>query len=158
MPTTKTNLRETSKKAGQHPAAKKSENRTMSAAHKKALAEGRSMSATVDAYLAAINVPKKRGRKVSKAVLEQRLVQARERAKTATGVDKVVTAQEVRDLQGRLAQARAATGTDVRSLESAFVKVAGRFSERRGIRWSAWRDAGVAGDVLKKAGIARTRG
>jgi len=130
----------------------------MSAAHKKALAEGRSMSATIDAYLAAITVPKKRGRKVSNAVLEQRLVQAPARAKTATGVDKVVAAQEVRDLQARLAPASAATGADVRSLESAFVKVAGRFSEKRGIRWSAWRDAGVSGDVLKKAGIARTRG
>ncbi|MGO9876371.1 MAG: hypothetical protein ACLPVY_21565 [Acidimicrobiia bacterium] len=116
------------------------------------------MSATVDAYLAAINVPKKRGRKVSKAVLEQRLVQARSRAKTATGVDKVLAAQEVRDLQARLVQASTATATDVKGLEAAFVKVAGRFSDKRGIRWSAWRDAGVSGDVLKKAGIARTRG
>jgi hypothetical protein len=158
MPTRRTTPRTTSKRATQRPAAKKTAKRIMTATHKKALADGRSMSATVDAYLAAINVPKKRGRKVSTAVLEQRLVRARSRAKTATGVDKVLAAQEVRDLQARLAQASATTATDVRSLESAFVKVAGRFSEKRGIRWSAWRDAGVSGEVLKKAGIARTRG
>src|ERR1700680_1742150 len=126
--------------------------RTMSAAHKKALAEGRSMSATVDAYLAALNVPKKRGRKVSKAVLEQRLVRARSRAKTATDVDRVLAAQEVRDIQGRTARVTTAPTTEVKGLESACVRGASQFSEKRGIRWSAWRDAGVPGDVLKKAG------
>jgi len=34
--------------------------RTMSTAHKKALSESRPLRATVDAYLAAINVPNKR--------------------------------------------------------------------------------------------------
>jgi len=139
-------------------AAKKTANRTMSAAHKRALAEGRSMSSTVDAYLAALNVPKKRGRKISKSVLEQRLVKARSRVKSATGVEKLLAAQEVRALQARIAQVSSATATDVKGLESAFVKVAKTFSDKRGIRWSAWRDAGVPGDVLKKAGIARTRG
>jgi hypothetical protein len=78
--------------------------------------------------------------------------------KTATGVEKVLAAQNVRDLQARIAQASVTNGADLKTLESAFVKVAKTFSEKRGIRWSAWRDAGVPGDVLKKAGIARTRG
>ncbi len=149
MPPAKKTTRKTTKKT-----AKK----TLSPAHKKALAAGRSMSATVDAYLAALNVPKKRGRTVSKAVLEQRLVQARSHAKTSTGLEKVLAAQEVRDLHARLAQVSTASATAAKGLESAFVKVAKTFSEKRGIRWSAWRDAGVPGDVLKKAGIARTRG
>jgi len=153
MPPAKKTTRKTTKKT-----AKKTAMRTMSASHKKALAEGKSMSATVDAYLAALNVPKKRGRKISNTVMQQRLVQAQARAKSATGVDKVLASQEVRDLQGRLAQVSTATTTDVKGLESAFVKVGKTFSEKRGIRWSAWRDAGVPGDVLKKAGIARTRG
>jgi hypothetical protein len=126
---------------------KKTAKRAMTASHKRALAEGRSMSATVDAYLAAINTPKKRGRKISKAVMQQRLVQVQARAKSATGVDKVLASQEVRDLQDRLARVSTATTTDVNGLESAFVKVAKGFSEKRGIRWSAWRDAGVPGDV-----------
>jgi hypothetical protein len=51
-----------------------------------------------------------------------------------------------------------ATGGDVKSLESAFVKIAKRFGENRGIGYGAWRDAGVPAVVLKKAGVARTRG
>jgi len=114
-------------------AAKKAAKGTMSPSHKKALAEGRSMSASVDAYLAALNVPKKRGRKISKSVLEKRLVQARSRAKTATGVEKLLASQEVRDLQARIAQVSSATTTDLKGLESAFVRVAKTFSEKRGI-------------------------
>jgi putative transposase len=36
--------------------------RRLSASHKRALAEGRTMSATVDRYLSAVNTPKRRGR------------------------------------------------------------------------------------------------
>jgi hypothetical protein len=51
-----------------------------------------------------------------------------------------------------------ATGGDIKSLEAAFVKIAKRFGENRGIGYGAWRDAGVPAVVLKKAGVARTRG
>jgi len=60
----------------------------MTASHKKSLAEGRTMSATVACCLAAINTPKKRGRKVSKATLTERLDQVQASIKTATGVDR----------------------------------------------------------------------
>jgi len=132
--------------------------RKLSAAHKRALADGRTMSAVVDRYLSAVNTPKRRGRKVSKAALVQRLTDARAKAKSANGVDKVLAAQEVRDLEVRIANMDTATGGDVKSLESAFVKVARRFGENRGIGYGAWRDAGVPAVVLKKAGVARTRG
>jgi hypothetical protein len=162
MPTTKRTARKSTKKAAGRPLAKntarKTAKRTLSASHKKALAEGRTMSATVDRYLAAVNTPKRRGRKVSKATLEQRLVQAQGRANSATGVEKVLAAQEVRDLQSRIAQAKAGDGVDFKQLESAFVKIAKTFGENRGITYGAWRDAGVPADVLKRAGIARTRG
>jgi hypothetical protein len=139
-------------------ASKARGSRTMSAAHKKALAEGRTMSAAVDRYLVAVNTPKRRGRKVTKATLEQRLADARIRLKTATGVEKVLAAQEVRDLLAKTAQLDAAGGTDVKSLESDFVRIAKRFSENRGVGYRAWRDAGVPAEVLRKAGVARTRG
>jgi len=139
-------------------ATKKTAKRTMSAAHKKALAGGRTMSATVDRYLAAINTPKTRGRKVTKATLTQRLTNTQTQAKTATGVDQVLKAQEIRDLQAKLAQMNATSGADVKSLESAFVKIAKTFGQNRGIGYGAWRDAGVPADVLKRAGVARTRG
>jgi hypothetical protein len=157
MPPVKKTTRKSTKKTTRH-AAKKTATQTMTASHKKALAEGRSMSATVDRYLAAINTPKTRGRKVTKATLTQRLTSAQAQAKTANGVDKVLASQGVRDLQAKLAQMNATSGADVKTLESAFVKIAKTFGENRGVGYGAWRDAGVPADVLKKAGIARTRG
>lgn len=132
--------------------------RTLSAKHKRALAEGRAMSATVDRYLAAVTTPKRRGRKVSMATLEQRLVNARARFKAAAGVEKVLAAQEIRDLQAKIAQQQSTSRVDVRSLEASFVKIAKKFGENRGIAYGAWRDAGVPAPVLKRAGVARTRG
>jgi len=146
------------KKTARKPAEKTTKKRTLSSAHKKALSEGRSLSATVNAYLSAVNTPGRRGRKVSRATLETRLTDARTRVKSATGVDKVLAAQEVRDLQAKLAQMSTTTGVDVKRLEGDFVKVAKRFGENRGITYGAWRDAGVPAVVLKKAGVPRTRG
>lgn len=166
MSPAKKTTRKATKKTARRPAAKKSTRkpvkgsgqRTLSPAHKKALAEGRTMSAAVDKYLAAINTPKKRGRKVTKATLTQRLADAQAQLKTATGVDKVLVAQEVRDLEARLAQASAGDGVDLKQLEAAFVKIAKTFGENRGIGYGSWRDAGVPAVVLKRAGVARTRG
>ncbi|MFM7225080.1 MAG: hypothetical protein ACKO1Y_06565 [Actinomycetota bacterium] len=133
--------------------------RKMTAAHKKALADGRAMSATVDRYLTSINTPKRRGRKVSTATLETRLRAAQSRSRSATGVEKVVAAQEVRDLRAKLTEAKGTgNGADLKAVEAAFVKVARKFGEARGITYGAWRDAGVSAAVLKKAGVARTRG
>ena len=42
--------------------------------------------------------------------------------------------------------------------EAGFIKIAKQFGENRGIRYGAWRDAGGATVVLKKAGVTRTRG
>jgi len=161
MPATKKTARKAAKKPARKAVktTKRPAARRLSASHKKALAEGRTMSATVDRYLSAVNTPKRRGRKVSKASLQQRLVEARAKARTATGVDKVLAAQDVRDLQNRIASIDAATGgSDLKSLEAAFVKIAKQFGENRGIGYGAWRDAGVPAPVLKRAGIARTRG
>ncbi len=155
--TTKKTVRPTVKKVAR-TARKRPGPRTMSAAHKKALAEGRTMSATVDRYLVAINTPRKRGRKISRSTLEQRLADARLRVRSASGTDKVLAAQAVRDLQARLIRANGATDIDVKAMETAFVKVAKKFGENRGIGYGAWRDAGVSAEVLRKAGVARTRG
>src|ERR1044071_4875351 len=140
MPATKKAAKKPAKRTAK--ARKRPGARRLSASHKQALAQGRTMSATVDRYLAAVNTPKRRGRKVSKASLQQRLVDARAKAKSATGVDKVLAAQEVRDLQTRIASIDAAGGgSDLRSLESAFVKIAKQFGENRSIGYGAWRDA-----------------
>ncbi len=157
---TKKSGKSVGKRATKRPskATKRTGPRKMSAAHKAALSEGRTMSATVDRYLSALNTPKRRGRKVSKEALQHRLAVARERARSSSGVDRVVAAQEVRDLTRRLAAARSTGAVDIKSLEVAFVKVAKKFGENRGITYGAWRDAGVPADALRRAGIARTRG
>ena len=130
----------------------------MSAAHKQALSEGRAMSSTVDRYLAELHTPKRRGRKVSRATLVQRLASARTRAKSSTGIERVLAAQAIRDLEEKIAAFDADGTRDRKSLEAAFGSIATKFSDRRGIGYGAWRDAGVAPEVLKRAGIARTRG
>lgn len=115
------------------------------------------MSATVNRYLEAVTTPKRRGRPVSEAILQQRLVAARTRFKTSVGVDKLLAAQEKRDIRARLTRVETAE-VDVKSLEAAFVKIAKKFSKNRGVSYGAWRAAGVAADVLKKSGIRPTRG
>lgn len=152
------------KKAIRKPARKTAKARTkrpgprkMSTAHKRALSEGRAMSATVDRYLSAIGTPSKRGRKVSKATLQQRLIAADARLRSSAGVAKVLAAQEVRDLRARISSLNAPDGADIKVLESAFIKVAKKFGDNRGITYAAWRDAGVSAEVLKRAGVARTR-
>jgi hypothetical protein len=136
---------------------KRSGPRKMSAAHKKALSEGRALSATVDRYLTAISTPRKRGRKVSRSALERRLAVAQEQTKSTVGVARLLAAQDVRDLRARLTDGSANDG-DIKSLQAEFVKVAKKFGENRGISYGAWRDAGVPADVLRRAGVARTRG
>src|SRR5437773_12454086 len=118
MPAAKKAVKKSARKSARprkRTPAKAGGSRKLSTAHKRALAEGRTMSATVDRYLSAVNTPKRRGRKVSKASLQQRLAEARARAKSASGVDKVLAAQEVRDLQARIANMDAAGGGDLKS-------------------------------------------
>jgi len=150
--------RKTSKTGSRRVKAQSATQRTLSTAHKKALAEGRTMSATVDRYLTALNTPKRRGPKVTTARLTQRLTAANAHLATAKGVARVYAAQEIRDLKTKIAERASVERVDVASVEAAFVKIAKSFSERRGITYGAWRDAGVPSTVLKRAGIARTRG
>lgn len=50
------------------------------------------------------------------------------------------------------------TPEDFEELEEHFIKAAKRYGERKGITYPAWRAAGVAADVLRRAGISRTNG
>jgi len=47
---------------------------------------------------------------------------------------------------------------DLGALEKGFVKAARSYGERKGITYAAWRAAGVDANILRKAGIPRTRG
>ena len=47
------------------------------------------------------------------------------------------------------------TKVDLTGLETAFVKTAAQYAQRKGISYAAWRELGVSADVLKQAGISR---
>src|SRR3954464_14045727 len=114
----------------QKSATKRAGHRALSPAHKRALAEGRAASATVNRYLEAITTRRRSGRRVPRATLEQRLAAARERFNSSVGIDKLFNAQEIRDLQARLKTMETSVAVDVQSLETAFVKIAKQFSEK----------------------------
>ena len=130
---------------------------TMTAEHKAKLAAGRNESRAVARYLEALEAHRpKQGRKRTTESVTKQLAQTETELKTATGIVRLELLQRQRDL--RTEADRLSEGVDLSALEAAFVKVARSYGERKGITYGTWRDFGVAADVLKKAGIARTRG
>ena len=74
--------------------------------------------------------------------------------KEASGLTRLNLLQERRDLEVELA-GMSAGGPDLGDLEKEFVKVAKPYAQKKGISYGAWREFGVAPEVLKKAGITR---
>jgi hypothetical protein len=130
---------------------------SMSAAHKKALAEGRELSRPVKAYLTALDAqaPKRRGRQRTPESVKKRLAVIDEQLAVADPLKRLTLTQEQLDLQAELAALTAADDSNLAELEAAFTKVAAKYSERKGISYAAWRAVGVEASVLKAAGIGR---
>jgi hypothetical protein len=128
--------------------------RTMTAQHKAALAQGRSEGRAVKSYLEALekNRPR-RGRKRTPESIKKRLSAIDAQLRDATALHRLQLVQEKMDLEKELAQLGAKV--DLSALEAAFVKTAGKYAERKGISYAAWRQLGVSADTLKKAGITR---
>ena len=130
---------------------------TMTAEHKAKLAAGRNESRAVARYLEALEAHRpKQGRKRTSESVAKQLAQTEAELKTATGIVRLELLQKQRDL--KVEAERLSEGVDLTALEAEFVKVAKSYGERKGITYGTWRDFGVAADVLKKAGIAPTRG
>jgi hypothetical protein len=128
----------------------------MTAEHKQALAVGREESRSVRRYLEAIELHKpKRGRKRTSEGIEARLNQIEDRLATADPLSRVHLVQERINLQNELASKEEAV--DLRALEEDFIRAAKGYGERKGISYAAWREAGVDANVLRRAGVARTR-
>ena len=128
--------------------------RSMSDAHKEALAEGREQGRAVRRYLEALEANKpRRGRKRTPEGIQRRLAAIEERLASADALSRLHLAQERMDLEAELASS--SEGVDMAALEAAFVKAAGPYSRRKGIGYDAWRAAGVEPRVLKAAGIGR---
>lgn len=133
------------------PAAKK---RTMTDEHKAALAEGRSQGRAVRRYLEALDAHKpKRGRKRTPDSIQKRLDRIDADLAEADPLKRVDLIQERMDLEGELASLQAKA--DLTDLETGFIGAAKGYSERKGISYAAWREAGVPASVLKSAGIGR---
>jgi hypothetical protein len=132
--------------------AKKS-TRSMSDEHKQALADGRRQGKAVRAYLAALEAEarKPRGRKPTQDPAE---IQAQIDAEPdpAKRLDLI---QKRLDVEERLAAE--SESVDLDALEKDFVTAVKPYAERKGISYTALREAGVPAAILKQAGIARTR-
>lgn len=137
-------------------AKKSTASKKMTAEHKAALAKGREQGRAVREYLVTLSQEKKPGRKLDPETLQRRIVETQEQVDAEPDPAKRVELIQKRlNYEDRLADA--AEAVDLESLEKEFVKAAKEYSERKGITYSAWREAGVPAAVLKEAGIPRTR-
>ena len=130
--------------------------RKMTEEHKAALAKGREQGRVVREYLAALAEEKKPGRKLDPETVQQRIEETQQQVVAEPDPAKRVELIQKRlDYEDRLADM--GEQVDLETLEKDFIKAAKEYSERKGITYSAWREAGVPAAVLKEAGIPRTR-
>jgi hypothetical protein len=129
----------------------------MSDAHKAALAKGREEGRTVRLYLEGLEAcAPKRGRKRTPDSIKRRLTNIDRELVVAEPLTRLHLLQEQTNLENELE--RGQEKIDLVDLEKGFVKCARHYAQRKGITYATWRQAGVSPDVLKRAGIARTRG
>jgi hypothetical protein len=120
--------------------------------HKAAMAEGRKQQRAVSEYLEAIASSKpRRGRPRTPETIDKQLADIEEKIAAANAITRLGLVEQ----RLKLKQERDAMGAtvDLAPLEEAFVAVAKAYGERKGISAAAWKEVGVAADVLKKAGI-----
>jgi hypothetical protein len=128
----------------------------MSDEHKAALAEGRAQGRAIRDYLAAVETGRKPGRRVDKDAVEGRITEIQSSIDEEPDPTKRVELIQKRlDQESKLIELQ--DDVDLESLEEGFVAAAAPYSERKGITYAAWREAGVPAAVLKRAGIKRTR-
>lgn len=128
--------------------------RTVTDEHKAAMAEGRTQSRAVSAYLEALDQHRpKRGRKRTTDSLDKRLTAIEGELATANPIRRLSLIQERIDLTAE--RDRMGDTVDLTAYEDAFVDAASDYSQRKGISYSAWRELGVPAAVLKRAGISR---
>ena len=136
------------------PRVKKTKS-TMTDAHKQALALGREQGRAVRRYLEALDAHRpKRGRKRTPDSIKRRLEDIENRLEEADPLSRLQLVQERMNLEAELATKSEAV--DIGALEDEFVAAAREYSDRKGITYAAWREAGVDAGVLRRAGISRS--
>ena len=127
---------------------------SMSSAHKRALANGRTEGRIIREYLEIVEATKpKRGRRRTQDSITQRLSVIASELRHTDPVTKVRLIQERLNLKAELAGMK--SKADMALAEKRFIQVARSFSARNDITYDAWREFGVTPTVLKKAGIER---
>ncbi len=126
----------------------------MSQDHKDALARGRREARAIKAYLEALG-SRRPGRPVTPESLQARVERLADKLATEQDPLKRVDLVQQR-LDALDALKRVEASADLEALEQGFIHHAKGYSERKGISYAAWREAGVPAGVLKKASIART--
>jgi uncharacterized protein YicC (UPF0701 family) len=127
--------------------------KSLSDSHKQALNQGRAEVRAVKAYLDALEEHRpRRGRRRTAESIGKRLAAIEEELGSATSLQKLQLVQERRDLNSELEQID--TPVDLSALEDEFVNVARAYGERKGIAYASWRELGVTGEVLRRAGIS----
>lgn len=122
--------------------------------HKAAMAEGRTQSRAIAAYLDALETHKpKRGRKRTPDSIDKRLAAIDRSLESANPIKRLSLIQERLDLLNEKASLEG--NVDLSAFEDQFVGAAKGYSERKGISYAAWRELGVPPAVLKRAGISR---
>jgi len=127
----------------------------MSDEHKEALAQGRRESRIIKAYLEAL-ASRRPGRPITPDSVKQKISNLEDKIRQETDqLKKVELVQARLDAEAQLEEIE--QSADLDTLESEFVEVAASYSDRKGITYSAWREAGVPASALKNAGVPRTR-
>ena len=126
----------------------------MSKEHKDALARGRREARAIKAYLEALG-SRRPGRPVTPESLQARIDRLDEKLGAEQDPLKKVDLVQQR-LDAVEALKRVEASADLDALQEGFVDHAKGYSERKGISYAAWREAGVPAGVLRKAGLSRS--
>ena len=130
--------------------------RKMTQEHKDAIAAGRSEGAAVKRYLETLGQKGKPGRRVSRDELARRLDETDQAIpEESNALSQLDLIQKRIDLERRIQNADAEE--DSSDAEAAFIEVAANYARRKKITYSAFRTMGVPPEVLKEAGVRRTR-
>ncbi len=128
----------------------------MSQEHKEALAQGRRQARAVRDYLEAISMERRPGRPVDRRALENRIEKLQQQTNEESNAAKRVELIQ-RRLDAEMRLAALEERPDLEQLEEDFIEAVKDYSERKGITYTAWREAGVPAAVLRQAGVPRTR-
>jgi hypothetical protein len=129
--------------------------RTVTDSHKAAMAQGRTESRAISAYLEALESHRpKRGRKRTPESIDKRLATIDATLESASPVKRLSLIQERLDLLHERESLGATV--DLSGLEEDFVSTARSYGERKAISYAAWRELGVSAPILKRAGITRS--